>query len=143
MNRFTELFFPLGETEDRMGEGGLLTSLLWVLEPASIPRHGDCPLALLGTVISWKAFQLMQFYTEQLLGTAGPAPLLSVRNQVANVSVLGFLKGPCDLIIQHNTKILASLIVCQVDPGKAYFVLFFVNLRDIQNLFESFGNPRT
>ena len=79
-----------------MGEGGFLTSLLWVflpLELASVSRHGDCPPVLLGTAISWKAFQLRQFCTEQLLGTAGPTLLLSVRNQVANVGVLGFLKG--------------------------------------------------
>lgn len=95
MNRFTELFFPLQEAEDRMGEGGL-ASLCWVflpLELASIPGRGNCPLVFLGTAIRWKAFRLGQFYTEQLLGAAGPALLLSVRNQVANVSVPGFLKG--------------------------------------------------
>lgn len=71
-------------------------SPLWVYLPlglAPIPRQGDCPLALLGTTISWKVFQLSQFYTEQLLGTVGLVLLLSVRNQVANVSILGFLKG--------------------------------------------------
>lgn len=78
MNRFTELFFPLQEAEDRMGEGGLLASPCWVflpLELASIPRRGNCPPALLGTAILWKASRLGQFYTEQLLGAAGPALL--------------------------------------------------------------------
>lgn len=45
-------------------------SLLWVYLPLGLgPRQGDCPLALLGTTISWKVFRLSQFYIEQLLGT--------------------------------------------------------------------------
>lgn len=73
MKRFT-VIFSLQEAET---EWGLFSyfSQPWVclaLELASIPRHGDCPVALLGTSMSWKAFQLRQFSTEQLLGTAGP-----------------------------------------------------------------------
>lgn len=77
-------------------DGGWFAYFIWVyfpLELASIPRRGDCPLVLLGTTISRKAFELRQFYTEQLLGTAAPALLLSVRNRMANVSLLGFLRG--------------------------------------------------
>lgn len=77
-----------------MGVAFLAQPWIWLpLGLASIPSHGDCPGALGGTTISWKAFQFTQFYTEQLLGTAGPVRLLSVRNQVANVSALGFFKG--------------------------------------------------
>lgn len=46
-----------------------------------VPRRSDCSLVLLGTTISCKAFQPRQFYAEQLLGTAGPALLLPVRNE--------------------------------------------------------------
>lgn len=46
-----------------------------------------------GTPVSWNAFQPRQFCFEQLLATAGPALLLSVKKHVAYVSALGYHKG--------------------------------------------------
>lgn len=116
----------------------LALGIFFPLELPSIPRLGDCLLVFPGTSISWKAFQLRQFYTEQLLGTAGPASLLSVRNQLANVSVQDYHKQHADLIIHYSKKILSSR-VCRVDPGKVNFIyLFIFNTRHIRKFLEDF-----
>lgn len=90
------------------------------------------------TTLSCRAFRLRPLPNEQLLDAAEPDAV--TENPSGPCKVLGFLKGPTWPDDSGQRKDGASLAVCHVDTGKAYFKKFLLNIRDIKNVFESFGN---